>query len=72
MDPDMYGSAPLLGLNGLVFKSHASATDRAIRNGIRLATEAHQHQINDRIANMVEAAHVRLGLISEPSSTAPA
>jgi len=72
MDPDMYGSAPLLGLNGLVFKSHASATDRAIRNGIRLATEAHQHQINDRIANTVEAAHVRLGLISEPSSTAPA
>ena len=72
MDPDMYGSAPLLGLNGLVFKSHASATDRAIRNGIRLATEAHQHQINDRIADMVEAAHVRLGLNTEPTPTTPA
>lgn len=69
MDPDMYGSAPLLGLNGLVFKSHASATDRAIRNGIRLATEAFRHHINDRIATQVEAAHVRLGSNREPSTT---
>ncbi len=70
MDPDMYGSAPLLGLNGLVFKSHASATERAIRNGIRLATEAHQHHINDRIATQVEEAHLRLGLTREPSPSA--
>ena len=69
MDPDMYGSAPLLGLNGLVFKSHASATDRAIRNGIRLATEAHQHRINDRIMAEVETAIQKLGLVREPSPT---
>ncbi|MGE3308788.1 MAG: phosphate acyltransferase PlsX [Limisphaerales bacterium] len=72
MDPDMYGSAPLLGLNGLVFKSHASATDRAIRNGIRLATEAYQHHINDRIVDSVNAAHLRLGLAGEQPSPAAA
>jgi len=72
MDPDMYGSAPLLGLNGLVFKSHASSTDRAIRNGIRLATEAYQHHINDRITAQVEAAHERLGLNRESTTAASA
>jgi len=69
MDPDMYGSAPLLGLNGLVFKSHASATERAIRNGIRLATEAHQHRINDQIVASVDVALQKLGLSREPSPT---
>ena len=69
MDPDMYGSAPLLGLNGLVFKSHASATERAIRNGIRLATEAHQHRINDQIVLSVDDAIQKLGLSREPSPT---
>ncbi|MBL9127825.1 MAG: phosphate acyltransferase PlsX, partial [Verrucomicrobiales bacterium] len=72
MDPDMYGSAPLLGLNGLVFKSHASASDRAIRNGIRLATEAYRHHINDRIAAQVEAAHARLGLARDSGTTTTA
>jgi glycerol-3-phosphate acyltransferase PlsX len=60
MDPDMYGSAPLLGLNGVVFKSHASASERAIRNGVRLATEAFQHHINDLISQKVADAEVRL------------
>lgn len=60
MDPDMYGSAPLLGLNGVVFKSHASSTERAIRNGVRLATEAFQHHINETIARKVAEAEDRL------------
>lgn len=64
MDPDMYGSAPLLGLNGLVFKAHASSTDRAIRNGIRLATEAYQHHLNDLISARVAEADRRLVLAS--------
>lgn len=60
MDPDMYGSAPLLGLNGVVFKSHASASARAVRNGIRLATDAFQHHINDVISAQVAEANARL------------
>jgi glycerol-3-phosphate acyltransferase PlsX len=61
MDPDMYGSAPLLGLNGVVFKSHASASEKAVRNGIRLATEAFQHRVNERIIQKVAATAQRLG-----------
>jgi glycerol-3-phosphate acyltransferase PlsX len=71
MDPDMYGSAPLLGLNGVVFKSHASASERAIRNGIRLATDAFQHHINDLIGRQVAEANVRLGFPA-PTSVAAA
>lgn len=60
MDPDMYGSAPLLGVNGVVFKSHAAASERAIQNGIRLATEAFQHHVNDVIVTRVADAEKRL------------
>jgi glycerol-3-phosphate acyltransferase PlsX len=62
MDPDMYGSAPFLGVNGLVFKAHASASERAVRNGIRLATEAYRHHVNQVITRQVSEAHRRLGL----------
>ena len=70
MDPDMYGSAPLLGLNGVVFKSHASASERAVCNGIRLATEAFQHHVNDLIARKVAEAGPRLGAAPVPASAA--
>ena len=40
MDPEAYGGAPLLGLNGNVMKAHGSARERAIMNAIRVTTEA--------------------------------
>jgi len=40
MDPDGYGGAPLLGLNGNVMKAHGSARERAIMNALRVTTEA--------------------------------
>ncbi len=72
MDPDMYGSAPLLGLNGVVFKSHASATERAVRNGIRLATEAFQHRVNDLIIRRIADANRRVAeALGEASPSRP-
>lgn len=68
----MYGSAPLLGLNGLVFKSDASASERAVRNGIRLATQAFQHHINDLIGRQIAEANARLGLGAQPTAPADA
>jgi len=38
MDPDVYGGAPLLGLNGIVIKAHGSARESAIMNAVRVAT----------------------------------
>ena len=51
-DPETYGGAPLLGVNGTVIIGHGSSSARAVRNGIRnAATAVHQH-INE---HMIEA-----------------
>lgn len=60
MDPDAYGGAPLLGLNGTITKAHGSARERAIMNAIRLATEAVQSQINETIRQEVAEANARV------------
>ncbi|MFO1499120.1 MAG: phosphate acyltransferase PlsX [Verrucomicrobiota bacterium] len=57
MDPDAYGGAPLLGLNGNVMKAHGSAKERAIMNAIRMSTEAVQHRINQVIQDEVARAN---------------
>lgn len=61
MDPEAYGGAPLLGLNGTVIKAHGSAREKAIMNAIRVAGETIQHKINDTIAREVAEANERLG-----------
>jgi glycerol-3-phosphate acyltransferase PlsX len=60
MDPDAYGGAPLLGLNGNVMIAHGSSRERAILNAIRLATEAVQNHVNEAITRRVAAANERL------------
>lgn len=49
-DSENYGGAPLLGLNGVVFKAHASAKERSILNAIRVATETLEFNVNQAIA----------------------
>lgn len=60
IDPDAYGGAPLLGLNGNVMKAHGSAGERAMMNAIRVSSEAVHHNINDLIRNEVARANERL------------
>lgn len=55
-DSENYGGAPLLGLNGVVFKAHASAKERAILNGIRIATETLEFNVNQAIASAAAKA----------------
>jgi len=57
IDPDNYGGAPLLGLNGHVMKAHGSARERSIMNAIRVATESVQHQINQMIRDELAQAN---------------
>jgi len=71
MDPEAYGGAPLLGLNGTVIKAHGSAREKAIMNAIRVAGETIQHKINDTIAREVAQANERLDL-NKPAVQAPA
>ncbi len=71
MDPEAYGGAPLLGLNGTVIKAHGSAREKAIMNAIRVAGETIQHKINDTIAREVAQANERIGF-NKPAVQAPA
>ena len=60
MDPEVYGGAPLLGFNGLVFKAHGSARERAVASAIRVTANAVKHQINQTIARDIAAANLIL------------
>lgn len=60
LDPDAYGGAPLLGLNGAVTIAHGSARETAIMNAIRMTTEAVQHGLNEHILEAVAKANTTL------------
>jgi glycerol-3-phosphate acyltransferase PlsX len=63
MDPEVYGGAPMLGFNGLVFKSHGSARERAVTSAIRVTVNAVKNQINQTIARDIAAANEKLAVI---------
>ena len=65
MDPDVYGGAPLLGLNGIVIKAHGSSRECAISNAIRVATETIQHHLNDVITREISEANQRLANVKD-------
>ena len=60
MDPDAYGGAPILGLNGTIMKAHGSARERAIMNAIRITTDAVQNQLNETIRREIAQANARI------------
>ncbi len=49
MDPELFGGAPLLGVNGVCIITHGSSSRTAIFNAVRVACEAVGHHVNDRI-----------------------
>ncbi len=53
LDQSEYGGAPLLGVRGVCIVGHGSSSDRAIMNGIRVAAEFSQANVN---------AHIEQGL----------
>ncbi|HYG21688.1 MAG TPA: phosphate acyltransferase PlsX [Verrucomicrobiae bacterium] len=61
VDPEVYGGAVLLGLNGIVIKAHGSSRERAITNAIRVATEEISHGVNQTISQEITRANERLG-----------
>jgi glycerol-3-phosphate acyltransferase PlsX len=60
MDPEVYGGAPMLGFNGLVFKAHGSARERAIASAVRVTSDAIQHRVNEIIAREIAQANKKL------------
>jgi phosphate acyltransferase len=57
MDPEVYGGAPMLGFNGIVFKAHGSARERAVASAIRVTAETLQHHVNETIAREIAKAN---------------
>ncbi len=56
LDPDTYGGAYLLGLNGLVVIAHGNSGRRAIANAIRLAARGAEHRVVERLAERLPEA----------------
>ena len=60
MDPEVYGGAVVLGLNGTVIKTHGSSRQRAVANAIRVATEEISRGVNKLVSQQIARANERL------------
>ncbi len=56
LDPDTYGGAYLLGLQGLAVIAHGNSTSRAIANAIRLGARGVEHRLVDRLSERLRGA----------------
>lgn len=52
-DASQYGGAPMLGLKGLVVKTHGSATSKEIKNAILQCKQFSKEQINEKIKDHI-------------------
>ncbi|HUK84088.1 MAG TPA: phosphate acyltransferase PlsX [Verrucomicrobiae bacterium] len=53
IDPDEYGGALLLGINGICIKAHGASSPKAIKNAIRVAAEFVESQFNEHIVEEI-------------------
>ena len=53
-DSSEYGGAPLLGLNGLVVKTHGSSTAKEICNTIIQCVTFKEQKINEKIKESIQ------------------
>jgi glycerol-3-phosphate acyltransferase PlsX len=64
INPERYGGAPLLGLNGNIFKAHGSSNRRAIKSAIIAANEMVKADMNLHIEADIARANA---LLAQPS-----
>ena len=53
MDPDVYGGAPLLGVNGVCIKTHGSSKSHAVYHAVRVAGESIGHHVTHHIVDEI-------------------
>jgi len=68
-DHRRYNGAALLGLRGLVFKSHGSADDVAFENALSRAYDAARNNLLDRVQARID--HARPLLAGDPADAQP-
>jgi glycerol-3-phosphate acyltransferase PlsX len=66
INPERYGGAPLLGLNGNILKAHGSSSRRAIKSAINAANEMVKADMNQHIETDVARANE---LLAQPIFT---
>jgi glycerol-3-phosphate acyltransferase PlsX len=66
LDPETYGGAYLLGLNGLVVIAHGSSSRIAIANAIRLGARGVEHRVVERLQERLSP-----GVLASARSTTP-
>ena len=59
-DPDTYGGAVLLGINGICIKAHGASSPKAIKNSIRMATEFVECHFNEHIVDDIKRLNDKL------------
>lgn len=60
MDPELYGGAILLGVNGNAIVTHGAATHKAIFNAIKVAASAAKDELGETIASRIAAYNERM------------
>jgi glycerol-3-phosphate acyltransferase PlsX len=60
MDPEVYGGAVLMGLNGIVIKAHGSSRERAIASAVRVAAQEIKHDLNQTLVAQIARANIAL------------
>lgn len=66
MDPEAYGGAPLLGMNGNVMIMHGSSRAKAMMNALRVTVETLRSRVNERIAEEIRNVSERIALSKAP------
>ena len=51
MDPGAVNGGPLLGLNGIVVKSHGSATAKGVAHAVAVTARLLENKLTERIAH---------------------
>jgi glycerol-3-phosphate acyltransferase PlsX len=59
-DPDEYGGAVLLGINGICVKAHGASSPKAVKNAIRVATDFVECQFNEHIVERIKQFHDKI------------
>jgi glycerol-3-phosphate acyltransferase PlsX len=59
MDPQLYGGAPLLGVNGTCIKTHGSSKAKGVFHAVRVAAESAGHQVNHLIEDEIRKLGIR-------------
>ena len=68
-DPDEYGGAVLLGINGICIKAHGASSPNAVKNALRVAAEFVEGQFNEHIIEEIRRTNAQLQTTPAQSPT---